>query len=56
MQETSEAGFGNYRCSTHYMDKAAELLGPELRYFLRSIKRAVDPNGVLAPGKSGIHL
>lgn len=56
MQETSKAGFGNYRCSTHYMDKAAELLGPELRSFLRSIKRAIDPNGILAPGKSGIHI
>ena len=55
-QETSMAGFGNYRCSTHYMDKAAELLGPQLRSFLRSIKRAIDPNGILAPGKSGIHL
>ena len=56
MQETSKAGFGNYRCSTHYMDKAAELLGPELRAFNRSIKRAIDPNGILAPGKSGIHI
>lgn len=56
MQETSKAGFGNYRCSTHYMDKAAELLGPELRAFHRAIKRAIDPNGILAPGKSGIHI
>jgi 4-cresol dehydrogenase (hydroxylating) len=56
MQETSKAGFGNYRCSVHYMDKAAELFGPELRNFLRSIKRAVDPAGILAPGKSGIHV
>ncbi|MFO1265403.1 MAG: FAD-binding oxidoreductase [Rubrivivax sp.] len=56
MQETSAAGFGNYRCSVHYMDKAAELFGPELRGFLRSIKRAVDPAGILAPGKSGIHI
>jgi 4-cresol dehydrogenase (hydroxylating) len=56
MQETSAAGFGNYRVSTHYMDEAAELFGPELRGFLRSIKRAVDPAGILAPGKSGIHL
>jgi 4-cresol dehydrogenase (hydroxylating) len=56
MQETSRAGFGNYRCSIHYMDKAAELFGPELRSFLHSIKRAVDPAGILAPGKSGIHI
>jgi 4-cresol dehydrogenase (hydroxylating) len=56
MQETSAAGFGNYRVSTHYMDKAAELFGPELRALLRSIKRAVDPQGILAPGKSGIHV
>ena len=56
MQETSQAGFGNYRCSIHYMDKAAELFGPELRAFHRSIKRALDPNGILAPGKSGIHI
>ncbi|MCC7461932.1 MAG: FAD-binding oxidoreductase [Gammaproteobacteria bacterium] len=56
MRETSAAGFGNYRVSTHYMDKAAELFGPELRGFLRSIKRAVDPAGILAPGKSGIHI
>jgi 4-cresol dehydrogenase (hydroxylating) flavoprotein subunit len=56
MQETSRAGFGNYRCSVHYMDKAAELFGPELRAFHRSIKRAIDPNAILAPGKSGINI
>jgi 4-cresol dehydrogenase (hydroxylating) len=56
MQETSKEGFGNYRVGIHYMDKAAELFGPELRAFHRSIKRAVDPNGILAPGKSGIHI
>ena len=56
MQETSLAGFGNYRVSVHYMDKAAELFGPQLRNLNRSIKRALDPNGILAPGKSGIHI
>ncbi len=56
MQETSKAGYGNYRVSVHYMDKAAELFGPELRNFNRAIKRAIDPHGILAPGKSGIYI
>ena len=56
MQETSREGFGNYRVSIHYMDQAADLFGPALRNFHRSIKRALDPNGILAPGKSGISV
>lgn len=56
MQETAKEGFGNYRCATYYMDKEADMLGPERRAFNRSIKRAIDPNGILAPGKSGIYI
>lgn len=56
VQTTSREGFGNYRASVHYMDEQAALFGPAMRNLHTSIKRALDPNGVLAPGKSGITI
>jgi 4-cresol dehydrogenase (hydroxylating) len=32
----------------------AEIYGPEQRRINQTLKRALDPNGIFAPGKSGI--
>jgi len=36
------------------MDKVADTYGPVQRSINRRLKMALDPNGILAPGKSGI--
>lgn len=50
------AGYGFYRTGLGYMDKIAAVHGETNREVNRRIKRALDPNGIIAPGKSGIHL
>lgn len=52
----AEAGYGNYRTNTAFMDKVADSYGPVARNINRKLKAALDPNGILAPGKSGIRL
>jgi len=52
----AEAGFGLYRTNTAFMDKVAETYGPAQRTVNKRIKRALDPHGILAPGKSGIRI
>ena len=36
------------------MDKVAETYGPVQRSVHKTLKQALDPNGIIAPGKSGI--
>lgn len=55
-KEFGKSGYGLYRVGIDYMDQLAQLYGKTNRDVNRSIKRALDPNGILAPGKSGIHL
>ncbi len=50
----AENGYGLYRTSILFMDEVAETYGPEIRKVFGKIKRALDPNGIVAPGKSGI--
>jgi hypothetical protein len=38
------------------MDKVADTYEPVQRRVHRTLKAALDPNGILAPGKSGIRL
>ena len=55
--ESSRAGYGEYRTHLDYMDHIAASYGWNEGALLRaheSIKDALDPSGVLAPGKSGI--
>lgn len=51
-----EAGYGSYRTNIAFMDQVADSFGPVARSVNRKIKAALDPNGILAPGKSGIRL
>jgi len=50
----SKAGYGTYRTNTHFMDKVADTYGPVQHKVFQKLKKALDPNGILAPGKSGI--
>ncbi|MCS6302924.1 MAG: FAD-binding oxidoreductase [Nitrospira sp.] len=52
--EFSALGYGSYRTNTAFMNKVAETYGPVQRSINRRLKKALDPNGILAPGKSGI--
>jgi 4-cresol dehydrogenase (hydroxylating) len=49
-------GWGISRANIAFMDKTADIYGPSMRRLNRSIKRALDPNNILSPGKSGISL
>ncbi len=49
-------GYAVYRVNTAFMDRVANSYGPVKREVERKIKRALDPNGILAPGKSGIRI
>lgn len=49
-------GYGTYRTNIAFMEKVADTYGPEMRKIHRTLKMALDPNNILAPGKSGINL
>ena len=49
-------GWGVNRTNAAFMDKVADSYGPAMRRLNRTIKKALDPNNILAPGKSGINL
>ncbi len=57
VKEAGELGFAEYRAHVEYMDLVADQYdfnGHALRRFTETLKDAVDPNGILAPGKQGI--
>lgn len=56
METFTRQGYGLYRAGIGYMDKLAQMYGQTNREVNRAIKRALDPNGIIAPGKSGIRL
>ena len=50
-------GYGEYRAHIEFMDLVAEQFSwndSSLLEFNRTLKRALDPNGILAPGKQGV--
>ncbi|WP_160735561.1 FAD-binding oxidoreductase [Altericroceibacterium endophyticum] len=57
IQDTHQAGFGEYRTHIDYMDPVADTFdfnGHALRRLNQTLKDALDPVGILAPGKQGI--
>lgn len=50
----AKEGYAVYRVNNVYMDQVADIYGPEQRRLNQTLKRALDPNGIFAPGKSGI--
>ncbi len=52
---TIRAGYQQYRTSVHYMDRIlAE--APEYRRLAEALKRAVDPENIMAPGRYGVGM
>lgn len=56
LTEFSNRGWGSYRTNIAFMDKVAETFGPVKRDVNQRIKQALDPKGIIAPGKSGIYI
>ena len=52
----SAQGYGLYRTNIAFMAAAAKAYGPVQQAVNKRLKRALDPLGILAPGKSGITL
>ena len=54
---TAEAGYGEYRTHIGWMDKVNatyDFNGGVQRHLNEAVKDAIDPNGILAPGKQGV--
>lgn len=57
VDEAAAEGYGEYRTHIRYMDRIAGTYSWNNNALLKmheTIKDAIDPNGILAPGKSGI--
>jgi 4-cresol dehydrogenase (hydroxylating) len=52
-ETTQEAGYQQYRTSTMFMERILKP-APEFQVLCNLIKTALDPRGILAPGKYGI--
>lgn len=56
LNEFEKEGYAVYRVNTRFQERVARSYGPVKRDLEHAIKRAVDPNNILAPGRCGIDL
>ncbi len=56
LDEFEKEGYAVYRVATRFQARVAQSYGPVKRDVEHAIKRALDPNNILAPGRSGIDL
>lgn len=56
LDEFEKEGYAVYRVNTRFQERVAQSYGKAKRDLEHAIKRAVDPNNILAPGRSGIDL
>jgi 4-cresol dehydrogenase (hydroxylating) flavoprotein subunit len=57
VREAAKQGYGEYRAHLDFMDLASDQYSwgdHAYRRFCETIKDAVDPNGILSPGRHGI--
>jgi 4-cresol dehydrogenase (hydroxylating) flavoprotein subunit len=54
IKEFARNGYGLYRTNIAFMDAVGATYGPAIRNVFSKIKRALDPNGIISPGKAGI--
>lgn len=57
LADAAKQGYSEYRTHINYMDEVAahfDFNKSALRRFMTLLKDVVDPNGILAQGKSGI--
>ncbi len=50
----AKEGYGTYRTNTAFMGKVAQAYGSAQQNINQRLKQALDPDGIIAPGKSGI--
>lgn len=56
LDEFEKEGYAVYRVNTRFQERVAQSYGPVKRRLEHTLKRALDPNNILAPGKCGIDL
>ena len=57
LEKAAERGWGEYRAAPYFQDVVAARYSfneHSLRRFNEALKDAVDPNGILAPGRGGV--
>ncbi len=52
----AKEGYGMYRANTAFAEKVAATYGPVKRDVEKRLKKALDPNNIIAPGRCGISL